>query len=573
MNSFLEGIAIRTFFIGGLLYVETEDGKHYIWGNVGELAGTRYIKNMKKPKEVNFTIKKCIRVEQTYYILTDIGLYAWGENYYGQTGNGTVGKKVVTPTKVKLADNIKEVITGSTVYAIMENGELYAWGKNDHSQVGNYKLFCDGISTPTKVNIAGNVKKVITGRTIYAITESGELYAWGKNKHGQVGDGYSGRDVLSPSKIELEGSVKEIITSPHNDKTVYAITENGELYAWGKNKHGQVGNGTLDKRVKRPAKVTLAGNIKEIITGSTVYIITENGELYAWGKNNCGQVGNGTLDECVTIPAKVEIAGSVKKIITSYNGSTAYAITENGELYAWGKNKHGQVGNGTLDECITIPAKVEIAGNVKEVIPSYNGKAVYAIMENGGFYTWGRNNEGCLVPIGRSSSVDKYILTPRIIENHFVGNVKKVIAGPTAFAIMEDGGLYVWGKNYYSQAGLRCVSGGVAVPLKVELAGNVKEIIPSSDYKTIYAITEKGELYAWGKNNYGQVGNGTSKTRVWEPAKIKIAGNIKEVIAGSTVYARTDTGKLYAWGKNEYGQVCNGTPGEKVTTPHRVREK
>ena len=193
--------------IGGLSYGETADGKKYAWGNVGELTGAGNTDNIRTPKEVDFTIIYNITSYSTYYILTDTGLYAWGYNYSGQVGNGTT-EDVLTPYKVAGIDgNIKDIIVDHTAYVIED--------------------------------------------TVYVLTDTG-LYAWGYNGNGQVGNGTSGGNVLTPHKVEgIDGNIKDIIA----DDTVYVLTDTG-LYAWGDNSYGQVGNGTNDN-VLTPYKVQI----------------------------------------------------------------------------------------------------------------------------------------------------------------------------------------------------------------------------------------------------------------------------------------------------------------------------
>ena len=383
--------------IGGLSYGETADGKKYAWGNVGELTGAGNTDNIRTPKEVDFTIIYNITSYSTYYILTDTGLYAWGRNSSGQVGNGTSGSDVLTPHKVAGIDgNIKEVIFTyfSAVYVLTDTG-LYAWGRNSSGQVGN-GTSGGNVLTPHKVEgIDGNIKEVITnGSIVYVLTDTG-LYAWGDNFSGQVGNGTSGSDVLTPHKVEgIDGNIKEVII---NDYTVYVLTDTG-LYAWGRNSSGQVGNGTTGY-VLTPHKVTphkvegIDGNIKEVITngdGSTVYVLTDTG-LYAWGDNYSGQVGNGTTEDVLT-PHKVEgIDGNIKDMIFY---SAIYVLTDTG-LYAWGNNWNGQVGNGTTEDVLTpTPHKVEgIDGNIKEVITNGDGSTVYVLTDTG-LYAWGDNSYG-----------------------------------------------------------------------------------------------------------------------------------------------------------------------------------
>ena len=188
--------------IGGLSYGETADGKKYAWGNVGELTGAGNTDNIRTPKEVDFTIIYNITNVSTYYILTDTGLYAWGNNGNGQVGNGTTDN-VLTPYKVAGIDgNIKDIIADGTVYVLTDTG-LYAWGNNLLGQVGNGTT--EDVLTPHKVEgIDGNIKEVIANiyNTVYVLTDTG-LYAWGDNSYGQVGNGTTD-NVLTPYKVQIE---------------------------------------------------------------------------------------------------------------------------------------------------------------------------------------------------------------------------------------------------------------------------------------------------------------------------------------------------------------------------------
>ena len=479
--------------VGGLSYGETKDGKRYIWGNVGELADAGNKDNITAPIEVSLTISShtCNSNCSTYYIITDTGLFAWGDNRNGQAGNGDSGyeknedgsnnygkpKRVATPYKVEgITGNIKEVITGSTVYVITDTG-LFAWGDNWNGQAGN-GTNKNNVLTPYKVEgITGNIKEVITGGTVYVLTDTG-LFAWGDNGVGQVGNGTKNY-VLTPYKVEgITGNIKEVKIF---NSTVYVITDTG-LFAWGYNWDGQAGNGTT-YNVLTPYKVdSITGNIKEVKLFErrggyiSVYVLTDTG-LFTWGYNRNGQAGNGTTDNILT-PYKVEgITGNIKEVIT---GSTVYVITDTG-LFAWGYDNYGQVGNGD-------------SGYEKNEDGSDN------------YYK------------------PKLVLTPYKVES-ITGNIKEVKVFDRIIYILTDTGLFAWGDNNYGQVGNgdsgyeKNEDGSdnynkpkrVLTPYKV-VGGNIKDFIVSEDYIDsiiYYALTDTG-LFAWGYNNYGQVGNGDS---------------------------------------------------------------
>ncbi|MEE1057588.1 MAG: hypothetical protein UH239_10135 [Acutalibacteraceae bacterium] len=370
------------------------------------------------------------------------------------------------------------------------------------------------------------------------INKNGDLYLWGYNPHGVIGNG-TATDIHTPTKVM--DNVKYVTL---DDYLSGAITKNGDLYMWGYNYCGQVGNGTTTD-VYIPTKILSNVRSASISTSSSC-AITQNGDLYTWGENNLGQLGDGTNIDKYT-PTK--ILSNVK--VASMGCGTSLAITENGDLYMWGYNNYGQVGNGTTTSVYT-PTK--ILSNVKTANISsdswYDRTSCSAITENGDLYMWGYNGDGQL---GDGSNVDKY--TPTKI----LSNVKTTSMGYyTSSAITENGDLYMWGYNSSGQLG-----DGTTVKkhTPTKIMSNVKAVSLKSNH--CGAITENGDLYTWGNNEYGQIGNGTTNN-VCTPTKIM--SNV-EAINFSRRYSSAimENGDLYMWGYNAYGQLGDGTTTDKHT--------
>ena len=394
----------------------------------------------------------------------------------------------------------------------------------------------------------------------YAILYDGSLYAWGNNNHGQLGLGITDENVdhKNKKKVIIPGKVIQLIfqLAFFNDSATsflnttysfYAITDNGELYVWGDNSDGQLGIGNTDNQTK-PIKVTgITGKIKELGTytvyglsiyglsgGSSIYAITEDGSLYAWGNNYFSTLGLGDRVDRNT-PTKVNLPGKIKELRSYFN--SVYALMEDSSLYTWGKNTHGRLGLGSNEEQISTPTLVTgINGTIKELI---NDSSIYAITEDNSLYAWGSNDSG---ELGVGDEVHKNIPT----KVNLPGKIKEFTGG--SYAIMEDGSLYAWGYNGSGELG---VGDEVNrnIPTKVNLPGKIKEFTGGS-----YAIMEDGSLYAWGSNYKGMLGVGNNEENITIPTLINgITGTIKKVISEShsdNRYFLTEDGLLYGTGSN-----------------------
>ena len=476
-------------------------------------------------------------------ITTTGDLYCWGR--YGQVGNNSTGDNQLTP--VKILDNVKGFyLDDGTSAVITANDDLYCWGDNTCGQVGdNTRIYQ---SMPTK--ILDNVEAFyLDDETSAAITANGDLYCWGYNKYGQVGNNTNDYQ-LTPVKV-LE-NIREFYL---DDGTSAAITTNGDLYCWGHNSSGRVGNGSTEDSQLTPVKIL--ENVKEFYFDYyTSAAITTNGDLYCWGHNEDGQIGNGSTDDQLT-PVKVlenvkKFYQSVLLYYTTYEVISA-VITTNGDLYCWGYNKYGQVGNGSMYDNQLTPIK--ILENVKEFYIDNTCRTSAAITINNDLYCWsGANWYGS---VGNGTK-DGQLTPTKILEN-----VKEFYArNSTSAAITTNGDLYCWGNNGFEQVG----NGSTDHQLTpVKILENVKEFY--FDYYTSAAITTNGDLYSWGDSWYDQVGNGSRSDQL---TPVKILENVKVFyIHEHTSAAMTTNGDLYSWGTNWYGLVGNGTHDHQLT-PYKV---
>ncbi|CAG0900887.1 unnamed protein product, partial [Cyprideis torosa] len=287
--------------------------------------------------------------------------------------------------------------------------------------------------------------------------------------------------------------------------------------------------------------------------GQHALACTESGELYAWGHNGYCQLGNGSTNAMVTIPAQVHFPE--KKVIEVACGSHhSLALTAEGEVFAWGQNNFGQVGSGTTTNQ-PLPRRVggaltERAGRVKAICAGQTSS--FAVTEAGEVFSWGNNGNGQL-GLGSSGNQPMPSRVPALSGVYVI----QVTCGYAhTLALCDDGAVYAWGANSYGQLGTGNKNNS-SVPVKV--------------------CTK--EVFAWGQNNFGQVGSGTTTNqplpRRVGGALTERAGRVKAICAGQTSsfavteagevtcgYAHTralcDDGAVYAWGANSYGQLGTG---------------
>ena len=473
-------------------------------------------------------------------ITTNKDLYLWGQNWYGQVGNGAAYKDAATPFKA--LSNVEFASTNKITVAITTNKDLYVWGENKFGQVGDGKGgFYE--RQPSPVKILSNIASVtMDGESVAAITTTGDLYTWGRNQYGQIGNGKSGTDEIQMTPVKVLSNVASVSI---NQGTVAAVTTNGDLYAWGRNDYAQAGNGKSGTGAVQNTPVKILSNVAKLTSnGGPAAAITTNGDLYCWGTNWFGQVGNGTRDH-QTKPVKV--LSNVASVSTS---STTFAIATNGDLYGWGYSEVGQVGNGNIDyagESQTTPVKV--LSNVVSVIATYTNSA--AITTNGDLYCWGENTD---YRIGNGTNNQQ--ATPFKVLSNIASYTNDM--GINAAAVTKNGDLYTWGNNADGQIGNTQsgytddpLSDGIIQKTPVKVLSNV--VSASTIDNVSSAINKSGDLYCWGNNDEGSVGNGKWKVSQSTPVKVlsKISiPSVAAVVPTAEIKATPTASKVLVDGKS-----------------------
>ncbi|XP_011138650.1 RCC1 and BTB domain-containing protein 1 isoform X1 [Harpegnathos saltator] len=301
-------------------------------------------------------------------VTKDKTVYALGSNTSGCLGTGDM-HSTLYPKKIEaLCDKgIKTFAYGSGphVLALTDKGEVFSWGHNGYCELGNGSTNQGLI--PTMVNINLNGKHIVDiacgNHHSLALTDDGEVYAWGQNNCGQVGSGIS-TNQGAPRLVNSNLAGKKVICITCGQASSMAVTETGEVYGWGYNGVGQLGIGNYVNQVN-PVKVPglMGVRIVKVVCGHThTLALTDEGMLYVWGGNSYGQLGtNNKTNACNPVMLNVPEMGRVSDIAALHYNHISAAVGNGGRVFMWGQCR---------GQSITSPTATPLA-HLHEVLACY----------------------------------------------------------------------------------------------------------------------------------------------------------------------------------------------------------
>ncbi|MCX6865188.1 MAG: hypothetical protein NTV46_03025 [Verrucomicrobia bacterium] len=337
-------------------------------------------------------------------------VYAWGQNWDGQLGNGTT-----THSNVPVAVAADGILAGKTVTALALGswGSLALCADGTLAGWGNHVLFSGDSNVPVAVPPTG----ALAGKTVIAIASGeqyqlalcadGTLVGWGDNHLGQLGNATI-NFAFTPVAVSTTGVLagKTVVAIAAGASHCLALCADGTLAAWGFNYHGQLGNdSTVDSNV--PVAVTippfLAGKTVTAIAagnGHSMALYSDN-TIAAWGSNTFGSLGNGT-NTSSSIPVAVKTSGvlSGKTVTGIVTGGFGHCLARcsDGTLAAWGYNPDGQLGNGTTtytNEPVAVSTNPLLTGKTLTSLAAGYHHSM-ACCSDGAIAAWGWNYYGVL---------------------------------------------------------------------------------------------------------------------------------------------------------------------------------
>ncbi|QOC26749.1 putative Ig domain-containing protein [Microbacterium hominis] len=298
-------------------------------------------------------------------------LYSWGANDYGELGDGT-NTSHATPSPVsqgavpagvpltKVAARYDGGLSFGDSVIALGDGRAYTWGDNSSGQLGDGST----INRNAPVAVAqGAVPSGVrftdvasAGSSMYALGDDGKVYAWGANDYGQLGDGTT-VSKTSPVAVAAGGvpSGVRLTSVVAGLRWAAALGDDGHVYAWGNGASGQLGNGTTVTSsvpvVVSDGAIPAGASVVTLTAGrNSGFAVTSDGTVYSWGDNTYGELGDGTTTSRstpVAVGQGVIPTGVSLVAIAAGNWSTR-GVGSDGKVYVWGENWGGQYGNGSM---------------------------------------------------------------------------------------------------------------------------------------------------------------------------------------------------------------------------------
>ena len=561
-------------------------------------------------------------------VKTDGTLWAWGDNEYGQLGlDDKVSRNV--PTKVGSASNWARVFaTSMQSFAVTTTGQLYAWGNNETAQLGvgdkaqhltpeavvgtgwdtvapgplaGMAIKTDGSlwswgynvngqmgiapdyeyhTSPMRIGSATSWQDVACGayHTI-AVTKDDEFAACGSNSYGQTGLGYPGYRCTPEQMGTTAGWAQVDVSLTHTG----AVRTDGTLWTWGYGGSGELGytDGT-----GIPTQVGFDTDWKSVSAGSYrgggyTAAIKTSGTLWTWGENSAGQLGLGDkvnrgiptqvgIDTHWTAVACSDGVGNNGRVLQGEPYTLddhTLALEDDGTLWTWGANDHGQLGLGDQTDRL---APVQVGTDTDWAAIASGDDFSAALKTDGRLYTWGRDQFGQLGHGGTPSDSSMELTPARVGTTELFKAFACGSGRDSCFmlAVRTDGTLWGWGNNYAGELGLGLSAFDVfSTPQLISPATDWKSVLCGGSYGDNFglALKESGQLWAWGGNFRGQLGN-SDYVSLYSPKAAAVGHVWSSAAAGSSAFGIDTDGRLWAWGDNEYGGLGLGDPAAYWST-------
>jgi alpha-tubulin suppressor-like RCC1 family protein len=451
--------------------------------------------------------------------------------------------------------------------AVTAAGEVYCWGDNTYGQLG-------GGTDAGQSNIPVLITGLPPGMIAVTISEysgcaeaaDGGVFCWGFGGYGELGNG-GAYDSLAPVTVALDddGGVDAGPLSPSpggvaisaGQDQVLLLTASGTVEAWGNGVWGQLGEGILQSSLI-PEPISSLGSTMTAVSAGELHscALDSSGNVWGWGYNQYGDLGDGTTTTSLVPVAAGGLPGLATAI--SCGGDHSCAVVS-GAVYCWGNNTNGELGNGQVSSS-TVPVQVVNLSPVTVTGVATTQGVSCAWTSAGAAYCWGDATDGLL---GDGSNQQETVPTPVTglgsgTTEISVARVANNSEGVGHACAVVSGAAYCWGTNQYGElgdgTGGNAVLSTTPVPV-VGLDGGVSQVAVGSNHSC--ALTMDGAVLCWGRGDFGALGNG-SNTSVDTPVLV-LDGGAVAITAGEQSSCALMNASVLCWGYGGDGELGNGS--------------
>jgi len=373
-----------------------------------------------------------------------------------------------------------------------------------------------------------------------------EIWAWGDNNNGQLGDSSKTRELL-PFKLDNSMEITLISASRYHS---LALSSDGTVHGWGNNSYGQLGNNSTSAAFQ-PVQSSGLTDVVDIATGYySSYALQTDGSLWSWGYNGYGELGNGNTGGNYLIPNDTGFSGFADIKAGQY---FAAGLKTNGTVWTWGYQSNGRLGNGSFANS-SQSTPVMISGLTDVVAIAVNYQHGLALKADGTVWAWGYNYYGQL---GDGSNTNSAIP----VQVSGLTDAIAIAAGEVhSLAIKSDGTVWSWGWNSNYQLG-DGTSNPSNVPVQVAGISNASQIVAGRYHSLV--LLEDGKIFSFGINTTGQLGDGTTNTT---GNAVQVLGDLN-LYYGITVSPVSGLVTTEAGGADTFTVVLDYPPAADVTIP------
>ena len=468
----------------------------------------------------------------------DRALYCWGENDLGVVTPGVAGTATAEPQAIEPGMTWRTIVAGDEhVCGLREDGVLVCWGHAASGQLGIETAPVGRVEVQPPDQVTAWLDVFAGAQRTCATRADNTLWCWGRNATGELGAGDTSK-LVRPTQIESATPWFEIALG---ERHACALDATEALWCTGNRAFGQLGDGSGGS-VVTPGVVP--GRWRDVSVGSThVCARRDNGEVHCWGDNPSGQIGDGTVAPRQR-PVFV-LAGSMGDLLAAGHAHTCATAEFNTATKCWGANSDGEAGITPLRPAVTTPQSTSLGG----VSFLSAGGHSCAITFGAQLACWGSHRVGQLHPTLPPDEAPHP-------EPVFLGAPQLMVGAGLRHTCIANGQLVqCWGDDSVNQLGP-----GV-------IPGNWRYVVTGNEHTCALDSTVT-RISCWGRNDRGQVGDGTTDNRA-TPHRLETnydqvaagAGHTCAVIAGT----QPPDDDLHCWGDNTRGQLGDGTRIRRTT--------